>query len=43
MRYPLTNLFKDGQGANTQSVQFGITLKMSWSIKHPAANESAGP
>jgi hypothetical protein len=29
MRYPLTNLFKDGQGANTQSVQFGITLKMS--------------
>jgi hypothetical protein len=29
MRYPLTNLFKEGQGANTQSVQFGITLKMS--------------
>jgi hypothetical protein len=29
MRYPLTNLFKDGQGANTQSLQFGITLKMS--------------
>jgi hypothetical protein len=29
MRYPLTNLFKSGQGASTQSVQFGITLKMS--------------
>lgn len=29
MRYPLTNLFKNGQGASTQSVQFGITLKMS--------------
>jgi hypothetical protein len=29
MRYPLTNLFKSGQGATTQSVQFGITLKMS--------------
>ncbi|MFM2334604.1 MAG: hypothetical protein RIS91_607 [Bacteroidota bacterium] len=29
MRYPLTNLFKNGQGANTQAIQFGITLKMS--------------
>ena len=29
MRYPLINLFKSGQGASTQSVQFGITLKMS--------------
>ena len=29
MRYPLTYLFKSGQGATTQSVQFGITLKMS--------------
>ena len=29
MRYPSTNLFKSGQGASTQSVQFGITLKMS--------------
>lgn len=29
MRYPLTNLFKNGQGANTQVIQFGITLKMS--------------
>lgn len=29
MRYSLTNLFKSGQGASTQAIQFGITLKMS--------------
>ena len=29
VRYPMTDLFKKGQGAATQSVQFGITLKMS--------------
>lgn len=29
MRYPLTNVFKDGQGAESQCLQFGITLKMS--------------
>jgi len=29
LRYPMTDLFKKGQGANTQVLQFGITLKMS--------------
>ena len=29
MRYPLTNIFKTGQGANSQCLQFGITLKSS--------------
>ena len=29
MRYPLTNMFKTGQGANSQCLQFGITLKSS--------------
>lgn len=29
MRYPMTNLFKTEQGANSQCLQFGITLKMS--------------
>ena len=29
MRYSLTNLFKSSQGASTQAIQFGITLKMS--------------
>lgn len=29
LRYPMTDLFKKGQGANTQALQFGITLKMS--------------
>ena len=29
LRYPMTDLFKKDQGASTQSLQFGITLKMS--------------
>ncbi len=29
MRYPLTNMFKTGQGANSQCLQFGITLKFT--------------
>ena len=29
MRYPLTNMFKTGQGANSQCLQFGITLKLT--------------
>jgi len=29
MRYPLTNIFKAGQGANGQCLQFGITLKLT--------------
>lgn len=29
MRYPLTNIFKAGQGANSQCLQFGITLKLT--------------
>jgi hypothetical protein len=29
MRYPLTHIFKTGQGANSQCLQFGITLKFT--------------
>ncbi len=29
MRYPLTNMLKTGQGADSQCLQFGITLKFS--------------
>jgi hypothetical protein len=29
MRYPLTKMLKTGQGANSQCLQFGITLKFS--------------
>ena len=29
MRYPITNMFKTGQGANGQCLQFGITLKIT--------------
>ncbi len=29
MRYPTTNIFKTGQGANSQCLQFGITLKLT--------------
>jgi hypothetical protein len=29
LRYPLTNMFKSKQGANSQCLQFGITLKFT--------------